>query len=548
MTQPSKKKSKGRRITGGNAQSLTLPAPVGGMNTRDSLAAMPEDDAVTLKNWWPTTTYVTVRNGYTPWTSSPSVSGYIESLMVYSGSTTSKMFAASSNGSIYNVTQQDTFLTNEAGAYVLSESGSLIVTESSSITTDVTGLTNGRWQDANMTTSAGSYLRIVNGADKSRVYDGTNWHTDGDGAPYDITGVDSATLVHINLHKNRLWFVQNGTLKAWYLPTSALGGAAVVFDLSAIAQKGGYLVAMATWTIDAGYGVDDLAIWMTSNGEVIVYRGTDPSSATTWALVGVWAIGAPVGRRCMFKWAGDLLIITRDGVMPMSAAMKGARTDPRAAITYKIQSAISNAVSSYGANFGWQLIYFAEANQLYVNVPAVERTSQQQYVMNTITKAWAQFTGWAAGCWAVFNNRLYFGGYNLVGQAWNSNADADGAISTTALQAFNYLGSPGRQKRMTMFQPILYTTGSPSVSGGVNVDFDTTENTAAVVVQPSLYALWDTATWDTSLWGPDLDLRKLWNGAKGVGNAFAPVLNTSSNGIQLQWVNSTLVYEEGAFV
>ena len=69
--------------------------------------------------------------------------------------------------------------------------------------------------------------------------------------------------------------------------TGSVGGAAQVLDLSSIAKYGGHLVDLDTWTIDAGYGVDDNLVFITSNGEVIVYRGTDPSSAATWALAGV---------------------------------------------------------------------------------------------------------------------------------------------------------------------------------------------------------------------------------------------------------------------
>ncbi len=535
-----------KRMPTSTAIAVTLPAPVGGWNARDSLAAMDEEDAVFLMNFFPAPTFVEVRNGYTPWVAN--LSGYVETLMAYSGSTNDKLFAATSAGIIYNITQEDELLTTESGDFITTESDDLLIVEASSTSEDVTGLTNGRWQYTNITTAAGNYLRAVNGADYSRVYTGSAWHADGDGAPYDITGVDSRTLIGINLHKFRLWFVELGTLKAWYLPSGALGGAAVAFDLSAVARRGGYLMAMNTWTIDAGYGLDDLAVWITSNGEVIVYRGTDPSSASTWALVGIYDIGSPVGRRCFFKWTGDLLAITQDGVVPLSGALQSSRTNPRVAITDKIQSAVSDAVSLYDSNFGWQLIYLAQANQLYLNVPIYERHDQQQYVMNTITKAWCNFEGWDAGCWEIFNDRLYFGSFGFVGQAWDGTDDAGVAIETNALQAFNYLGDPGVQKRVTMFQPIFYTTGTPQVFGGVNVDFDTSVNTGQLQVEASRFALWDQASWDSGIWGPDLDLRKAWNGAQGVGNAFAPTLNTSTNGVTLQWVNSNLVYEKGGIL
>lgn len=527
------------------AETFSIPPPIGGWNARDSLADMAVDDAVVIKNFYPATTSVNVRNGYNFYVAG--LTGYVDTLLAYGGPT-EQFFAATSAGNIYDITQQDSFLTDQNGNYIVTEAGVQILVKGSSLTTSLTGLSNGRLQYINITTAGGSYIRTVNGVDKSRVYDGTAWHKDGDGAPYDITGVDSASLSNINLHKNRIWFTQNSTLKAWYLPTNALGGAAVSFDLSAIAQRGGYLMAMSTWTIDGGYGIDDLAVWVTSNGEVIVYRGTDPSSASTWALVGVWRIGSPVGRRCMYKWSGDLLIITQDGVFPMSLALQSSRTDARAAITNKIQYAVSNAVTNYGTNFGWQLIYFANGNQLYLNIPVLETQQQEQYVMNTITKSWCRFTGWNASCWEIFQDQIYFGTFEGVNKAWSGQIDGATAISTECVQAFSELGRKGLQKRATMFQPILSVNGSLSLFGGVNIDFDTSTSSAQLATTPSLYGAWDSGVWDTSIWGPDVDIRKIWNGAKGVGKYFAPSMNTSISNTTLQWMSSTIVFEEGGVI
>ena len=323
---------------------MSLPAPVGGWNARDSLANMDPSDAVQLENWFPGTSNVNMRYGYTNHTTG--ITGQqVESLMVWNGPTSSAMIAATNGGKMYTVTAP-----GAVGAAAL------------------TGLTNGRWQYENMSTTGGSYLVAVNGSDKAVIYNGT-YHRDGDGAPYDVTGVNTANCINVNLHKNRLWFVQKDTLDAWYMPTSAIGGAATKFSLNAIAQKGGSLIAMYTWTIDAGYGVDDNAVFVTSEGEVIVYAGTDPASAATWALIGVWQIGTPVGYRPGMKYAGDLLLITQDGVVPMSGALQSSRLNPRVSLTDKIQWAMSMAVDAYGGNFGWELIYFAQQNQLYLNVP-----------------------------------------------------------------------------------------------------------------------------------------------------------------------------------
>ena len=180
-----------------------------------------------------------------------------------------------------------------------------------------------------------------------------------------ITGADSSTFINVNLFKNRLYFTQKDTLACWYLDVNAIAGVANPLYFGGIARNGGYLQAMGTWTLDAGQGADDYAVFVTSMGEVIVYNGTDPTTAATWALKGVWQLGQTFARRCFFKWAGDLLLLTQDGLVPLASALQSSRLDPRINLTDKIFYPISVACSNYYANFGWQINYFASEKCLY---------------------------------------------------------------------------------------------------------------------------------------------------------------------------------------
>lgn len=501
------------------ASTVSIPAPLGGWNARDALGAMPIEDAPQLTNWWPATTSVVMRYGYTEYATG--LDGQCETLIPYSGLLNDDFFAATDNGSIYDISSS-----GAVGAAVVS------------------GLSNGRLQYSQLSNTGGSFLMAVNGADKLNYYDGTTWEVDG-GGTYTITGVDTADCININVFKNKVWLIEQNTMDAWYLATDAIQGAATKFPLGGVANLGGSLLAMATWTIDAGYGVDDLAVFFTTKGEIIVYRGTDPSSASTFALVGIWQVGEPVGVRCWIKYGADLLAITRDGVMPMSGGLQSTRLDPRVSMTNKIQIAVSDAVTLYGANFGWQLLYFPKENQLYLNVPVQEGQNQQQYVMNTITKSWCNFTGWTANCWALFNNDAYFGGNGVVNLAWDGFDDNDTDIEATAIQAFSNFGNSTVQKRFTMMRPVFFTNGAPSILGEVNVDFDLSDSTAPLSVTPISYATWDAGIWDTSVWGSDATLQQNWQGVTGIGYYGAPFIKVAAQGITVQWVNTTLVWEAG---
>jgi len=500
----------------------SLPAPVGGWNARDSLANMAPTDAVTLDNLFPGVSSVGIRGGYTPHVTG--ISGQVETLMTYNGGANDKMFAIA-GGSIFDVTTSGV-----VGAAV------------------VTGLSDSRWESVNITTSGGSYLYAANGVDAPRLYDGTTWTAITGASTPAITGVTTTTLTSPTLFKNRMWFIQKDTLKAWYLPTASVGGAANVLDLSSVARNGGTLRAMATWTIDAGYGVDDNLVFITDQGEIIVYRGTDPSSASTWALIGVWQVGSPISRRCFTKYGGDLLILTLDGLIPMASALQSSRLDPQVALSDKIQGAFAAATRQYKANFGWALLYNPLNNALIVNIP-VGTGIQEQFVMNNITKAWCNFTGWSASSWALVGSEPYFGGNTYVAKAWtqgdNGYMDDGQPIPTKALQAFNYFETRGVIKYFTRARPSIFSNGQPQIVIGINTDFQTVDQTGALSFSPTTAGLWGVGLWDVALWGSDVVITNNQSGVTGLGYSGAISFTSSSKNLQIQWASTDVVYQLG---
>lgn len=495
------------------AKVASLPSPVGGWNARDSIANMDLLDAVQLTNLFPNVNNVILRPGFTKYATG--LPGQVETLIGYSSGETNELFACVGT-EIYDVT---------AGGAV----GAAVET----------GLSNAQWEYTNVTTPAGGFIYAVNGIDSPLLYDGTTWSNPT------ITGVDDTTFTNITTFKNQVWFTQKETLQAWYLPTLSIQGAAEYIDMSAVAQLGGYLVSVGTWTIDAGYGVDDNLVFITSNGEVIVYAGTDPSDATKWALIGVWRTGRPIGKRCLIKYGGDIVALTYNGVYPLAASLQSSRLDPRIALSDKIQGAFARSAQLYGDNFGWQMIFDPTHNALTVNVP-VATGQQEQYVMNNITKAWCNFTNWTANCWEIFNNEPYFGGDGFVGHAWDESYADDGAnIKTVAQQAFNYFESRGVKKYFTRARPSIFTNGIPTVFIGMNVDFEVQDAAASVEFTPTSSALWGVALWDEALWGQNNVINNNWQGITGIGYCGSTQFQSASQGVTLLWASTDIVYQTG---
>jgi hypothetical protein len=469
--QPVRANSKQRLVL----RSVVMPAPVGGWDASSALAAMKKDRAVQLKNWFPQPGYVEVRRGYKyhAWDIASDTTP-VETLMVWQGPASSKLFAAG-GGKIWDVTS------NAAASSA------------------VTGLNEDRWQHTNMTTSAGAFLFCVNGTDAPRHYNGSTWATPS------ITGITASDVIHVNVHKKRLWFTIKDSTKAAYLATDAVAGSATEFNLGANFKRGGYLVGMTTWTRDGGSGSDDYAVFISSRGQAAVYQGTDPASASTWALVGVFDIPTPIGRRCFLTFGADVLLVTLEGVYPLSQVLSlDATQQGRRAITENISTAINADARSHAGNFGWELCSYAKGTRLILNIPTSETSSAKQYVMNTLTGAWCEFDGHNANAWCVYNDALYFAGSadGCVYRADTGSADIDQPITAIGQAAYQAFGNPGTNKRFSMLQCLTTASGANRPRLGMSADFLETNSlsTQANTGSAATSAVWDSAIWDSSTW------------------------------------------------
>ncbi|CAB4165387.1 hypothetical protein UFOVP833_55 [uncultured Caudovirales phage] len=492
--------------------SFSLPVPTGGINARDAYTDMDPHDAVGMTNVFPEANYVAVRAGYNSWATG--MTNPVQTLLVWNGLTGLDKIFAAAGSVIYDV--------NASGA----------------ATSVVTGLTNAKWQWTNLQNAGGMFLVLCNGANSVRNYNGTTWTTPA------ITGVTSSTLINVCQFKERLWFAQKDTLDLWYLGLQSISGAATKYPMGSVFRRGGYVIAIGSFSNDAGEGPDDYFAIATNNGEVAVYQGTDPTSATTWSLSGLFDLGKPIGRRCMARMNGDLAIITQDGIISMQAALRFDRSaGQKAAITAKIQTLFSQYSQQYYTNFGWQPCVFPKNRYLIVNIPAVSDMVQSQLVMNTVTGSWCQFTGMAAGCWAVANDKLYFGGNSgVVYQASNGYLDNFGTIPFSLQTAWQKV-SGDTNKFFTMVRPVMLSGGSAVFGIAANVDFYTV-NPSPGTSGPQISGMSWPFTWPGT-WGGQNVLDAQWQSVGAIGTWVSINLAGTINGAALQVNNFELIAQKG---
>lgn len=490
-------------------QAITkrLAAPVGGWNVRDGLGGMKSKYAPIMDNIIPDTSRVRLRKGMEQFATGMG-SGAVETLIPYASGTSSKLLACANNN-IYEISTG---------------------TPSSL----VSGMTNNRWQAVNFN----GYVVMVNGADTPRTYDGTT------SATTSLTGVTSSTLIHVNEFKGRLFFIQKDTLSAWYLASGAISGALTQLNFATLCKLGGTLTCMVTWSRDGGSGPDDLAAFITSEGEVLVYDGIDP--ATPWVLVGRFTIPPPIGRRPALSVAGDVVVVTIDGFIQLSSALPTARTAAVPEFSDLISGAVNDATMNYKDLFGWEAVLFPQGRMGLFNIPIIANTTMHQYVYVTHTEAWCRFTGWNMNTMCVFEEELYGGGINGKVYKLATGTDDDGsAIVGDVQQAFSDFGVAERKQFLTV-RPAIASDGVVTPSVGFNVDYQNVAATGTPASTPGEGTLWDESFWDDPFWGADELIAVNDLGVTGLGDVGAMRIRVSSSAPTFAWADTRVTFMRAA--
>ena len=201
---------------------------------------------------------------------------------------------------------------------------------------------------------------MVNGVDGVVSWDGTTFVTETVTAPAGETWVIPAKFDKILSHMNRLWFADSENLAVYYLPVQTKSGALFVVPLNAIFKRGGHVMAIYTWSIDGGIGMDDaLAIFF--NGEMAIYSGVDPAS--DFKLVGVFRFDAPMSKESIINFGGDLYVMISTGLVPMTTMIR-SETEQLGQSDQNVMKEFEDVSKSHRELYGWQVMLNHHTNHV----------------------------------------------------------------------------------------------------------------------------------------------------------------------------------------
>jgi hypothetical protein len=310
------------------------------------------------------------------------------------------------------------------------------------------------------------------------------------------------------------------------------------FDFGPQFKKGGALVGLWSWTREAGDGLDDVLVAVSSAGDVVAYQGTDPADYTQISLKGVNYVGAvPAGRRIALDIGGELVILSSLGIVPASRLFGtgGVVTDD-AYLTRKISPVLGRELSDRGTSYGWDLKVHPEAKTLVVMTPSDGSGQREQWVLSLNGQGWAQHLGVPMACLEPWKGKLYFGdedGRVCINDGHVDNAELGGTANAVAIEAslltgFESQGTP-QLKRPSMARPTFMTTGTvPQWTTEARFDYDRSEIGSVPFVASAAAGVWGTAIWGVDVWGSGVGTAGSWRGLNGAGSSVAIALKVSS--------------------
>ena len=310
-------------------------------------------------------------------------------------------------------------------------------------------------------------------------------------------------------------------------------------------------MAVLNWTQDGGQGIDDLTVFLTSEGEALVYGGSNPNNAEDWALKGSYKISKPIGWRCAMQYQGDVVIITEDGYIPLAKALPLERANAsQIAFSDKIRGLVLERAKSNRDKEGWQSVIYGRGGYAIFNVPAANQF--EQHVVNLNNGAWCRFTNIRAFCWGLFQDRAYFGSDTSVFLFDEGYSDNGSHILGEVQQAFTSLGTPNlkkiqllnpRTKSSTQYALVIYT----------NMDFEERKVGYQENIGSSGMTKWDVAEWSSldnpigTKWATLRGkIRSQWIANSATGFKASIVFKTKTRGNLIEWYDTGVRYEQGS--
>lgn len=421
---------------------ISVGIPYKGLNLKDAISVLGAETAIYIENFMPPSDCLEVRKGYTGWADSH-VEAKID-MFVCELPTVKCLMVPSLEGKLSQIN-----LDGSVEEYDVGE-------------------TNGDYSACVF----GGNMYFCDGMGEVVAFDGASvsskifYVLDGD------THIEIIDLDNPVSFASRLFFTKG--LIVYYGKPMENEGEVEELDLSFYAKKGGAIIKAFTMSTSYNDNIMSHICFLTSQGELITFIGTDPSDENKWSLGGIFDAPIPINKKCLADNVdGDILIFSRGGINSLKKIIGGQSSPVIDNLEKGLTSLFRDLDYDTPANTLFFLKYIKSKKLVVVGIPQDNESTMlsTQYVFSMNSGTWSMFTDLDICTLAELEKNVY-GAKNLnsiVIKMFDGYADDNHVIEARYEAGYSDLGTYN-EKFLRKIE--LFTTSTNFLNIDYSIDFN----------------------------------------------------------------------------
>jgi hypothetical protein len=451
----------------GNSKKVNVGIPYNGLNVKNALSVLEPDSATTLENFMPPADCLEVRKGYTNWTNLGLDEQEDDLFVCDLPSSTCFILTCISSTRILKINLNGSTSSYRAGSSGLQYSAC----------------------------SFGNYMYFGNGNGKLLQWNGSGFSTktfftkDGD-----YTETISICNNPISF-ANRLFFTDE-ELTVYYGEPMELDGEAKEIDLSFYLNKGGFIIKSFTLSTNYNDNIMSHVCFLSSQGQVITFIGTDPADENKWSMGGIFDVGMPINKKCVAdNVEGDILIFARGGIRSVRKIILGEKNK----FTENLEDGLSPILKDIkyfdfeDENEGWLyfLKYIKSKKLVVLGMQDGNDVNTMQYVFSLDTGTWSKFTGLNLITLAELQDTIcgIRSDNSYAAKLFYGYKDGENAITAKYTQGFTNFGSMNKK---FIRSAEIFATNVTDIHFNLNFDYSPVTQVASIAQESGYMSLGET--------------------------------------------------------
>jgi hypothetical protein len=270
-----------------------------------------------------------------------------------------------------------------------------------------------------------------------------------------------------------------------------------------------------------------MMVVISSEGDLLLYEGTDPNDASTFALNGRWYVGhVPDGRRFATPYGADMALVSERGLLLMTDILRGTDTMPQNEAAARINQLLQPDVRASIHTKYWEIKMLTDVNILCINAPTLKLNTGYIWALDMTAFGASKMTNFPFSNIEMYEGQSYAA--DNAGRIWKLwTGSKDGAIDDATpgkeveayvQTAFVPLGEPFRWKRFILVRAGFRSLAPPAVKMALNGEWSFSQPLAAPTYIETGASLWDNDDWNYGIWSGSTLTYKVWVGAQGMGH------------------------------